>query len=75
MGCKGSDWPYAGTIDIVKKLGHTHVEVAPTAHSYDQKNKILCTPCYMCGKSTPFTVYKGISTMIIEAQRIMKKDK
>jgi len=66
MGSKGADWPFSGLIDLVKGFGHGHIEVGMNEYSHDKENKILCTPCYMCLKSTPYTVYSAIDSMIGE---------
>ena len=73
MGMKGDDWKFSGTIDIMKDFGLEHVDTHVMAHSYDEAHKILCTPCYMSSKATPATVYRGINTMLIQANNILNR--
>jgi enhancing lycopene biosynthesis protein 2 len=73
MGSKAEPCKFAATIDIVKSLGHQHIDTFVQAHSVDEVNKIYCTPCYMYSNATPAKVYRGILGMISNAAASLGK--
>lgn len=75
MGSSSDACKFKSTIDIVKSLGHQHIDTFVQSHSVDEVNKIYCTPCYMYSNATPANIYRGILGMITCAAASLGKSK
>ena len=59
----GSD---AETAQEIAKTGAVHENCPVDEYVSDRAHKVLTTPAYMYGDTTPYKVYTGISKMIKE---------
>lgn len=72
LGKKGSEWPYAGSIDVASKLGNKVVNCDIDDIYKDSFSKIVTTPAYMKETANPFEVYQGIGKLVDEVVKLMK---
>ena len=73
LGKKGEAWPYNGSIDVAKGFGNNMQEKGVNEVCIDAKNKVYSTPCYMKGDAKPHEVFEGISRLVKEVGKALKK--
>lgn len=71
LGKKGSEWPYADSIEVANKLGNKVVNCDIDDICKDSYSKVVTTPAYMKGTANPYEVYQGIGKLVDEVIRLI----
>lgn len=72
LGKKGSDWPYADSIEVANKFGNKAVNCDIDDICRDGFSKIVTTPAYMKDTANPYEVYQSIGKMVDEVIKLVK---
>ena len=72
LGKKGSEWPYANTIDVANKFGNKVVNCDIDDICKDGLSKIITTPAYMKETANAYEVFQGIGKMVDEVIELAK---
>lgn len=64
LGAKVTIGNDSSTADAIVKMGGTHENAGHTDIVIDEVNRVVTTPCYMHGDSTPWKIFQGAEKMV-----------
>lgn len=73
LGAKVTIGNDPATADAITKMGGAHQNAGPTDIVIDEANRVVTTPCYMYGDSTPWTIYQGAEKMVEAVLKLAKR--
>lgn len=73
LGKKGSDWPFAGSIEIASKFGNKVIDCDVDEICRDRFNNIVTTPAYMKATARPHEIFSGIQKLVEQAEKMIRK--